>query len=159
MSIAAQSRFPLPPVVPSADDRELARTASLSVAQLLKRRRGLAPELIFPAPRRGQAETVPIPAAAVELIGQMLSQLARGNAVTIIPIHSEMTTQQAADFLGVSRPHLVKLLERTEIPFRKVGAHRRVRVEDLLNYKNRETAARQKALDELAAESQKLGLY
>ncbi len=102
---------------------------------------------------------VPLPAAALELIGQMLFQLARGKAVTIIPIHSEMTTQQAADFLGVSRPHLVKLLKQRELPFRKVGAHRRVRVEDLLAYKKHEDTGRQKALDELAEVSQKLGLY
>lgn len=136
----------------------MARTSSRTVFQFLKQHRG-QPHLTFPAQGRSARELVPLPAAALELIGQMLSQLARGKAVTIIPIHSEMTTQQAADFLGVSRPHLVKLLQQREIPFRKVGAHRRVRVEDLLAYKKHEDTGRQKALDELAEESQKLGLY
>lgn len=158
MSTTTASRFPLPPVVPSAEDQQLARESSRTVYQFLEQHRG-RPELTFPAHGRSEREFVPLPAAAVELLAQMLSQLARGKAVTIIPIHSEMTTQQAADFVGVSRPHLVKLLQQKEIPFRKVGAHRRVRVEDLLAYKKREDTARQKTLDELAEESQKLGLY
>jgi excisionase family DNA binding protein len=103
-------------------------------------------------------EAVPLPAAAAPLIAQILAQLALGNAVTIIPIHSELTTQQAADLLGVSRPHLVRLLHEKKVPFRRVGSHRRVRFSDLMAFKTTEDTARQKTLDALAAQAQELGL-
>lgn len=88
----------------------------------------------------------------------MLSQIAQGNAVTLLPIPAELTTQEAANLLNVSRPHLVKLLEAGEIPFHKVGTHRRVRFEDLMRYKEHINQKRMEALDELAAQAQELNL-
>ena len=104
------------------------------------------------------SETVQLPASAVRLLIDILEQMAQGNAVTIVPIHAELTTQQAADLLNVSRPFLIKLLEEEEIPYYKVGTHRRVRAEDLLAYKKEKMEKRRKALDELAALDQELGL-
>ena len=77
--------------------------------------------------------------------------------MTLIPIDAEMTTQEAADYLNVSRPHLVKLLEAGDIKFHKVGSHRRVRFK-MRTYKEQAAAGRAKALDELAAQAQELGL-
>jgi excisionase family DNA binding protein len=99
-----------------------------------------------------------VPRQAFELFLEVLGQLANGNAVTILPVHAELTTQQAADLLNVSRPHLVRLLEEQAIPYRRVGAHRRVLAADVFAYRRRDDVRRAKLLEELAAEAQRLDL-
>ncbi len=84
--------------------------------------------------------------------------MARGNAVRVLQVKAELSTQQAADLLNVSRPHLVKLLERGEIPYYRAGSHRRVVLEDLLVYKERRDQERLEALDEITRISDDLGL-
>jgi excisionase family DNA binding protein len=103
-------------------------------------------------------QTLVLPQSVARLLSHILTEMAEGNAVTMIPIHAEMTTQEAADFLNVSRPHLVQLLERGGIPHRKVGTHRRVRFEDVRRYKAKVEADRNAALDELAQLSQDMGM-
>ncbi|MBF0307872.1 MAG: helix-turn-helix domain-containing protein [Alphaproteobacteria bacterium] len=99
-----------------------------------------------------------LPHAATRLLTHVLAEMAAGNAVTLIPIHAEMTTQEAADHLNVSRPFLIGLLDRGEIPHHRVGTHRRVRFEDVKDYKDRIDVQRRAVLDQLAAEAQDLGL-
>lgn len=103
-------------------------------------------------------QTLVLPQSVARLLSHILTEMAEGNAVTMIPIHAEMTTQEAADFLNVSRPHLIGLLERGDIDFHKVGTHRRVRFQDVKGYKDRLTTDRSQALDELAKASQDLGM-
>lgn len=104
------------------------------------------------------SSVVTLPAPALQLLVRILSEMAEGNAVTLVPHHTELTSQQAADLLDVSRPHLVKLLENGEIPFHKVGSHRRVRFTDVLAYKRRIDGARLEAFRKLSELSQDLGL-
>lgn len=104
----------------------------------------------------GEEETIELPAGAVKPLQAILEDMASGRAVTIVPQDAELTTQQAADSLNVSRPFLVQLLEQKKLPFRLVGTHRRIRFEDVLRYKENIDAERRKVLDQLAAEAQDL---
>ncbi len=128
-----------------------------ALARFLKRNKQKQPTVGI-RPEGLESETVEVPRRAFELFVEILSQMADGNAVTIVPVHAELTTQQAADLLNVSRPFLVRLLEGRKIPFRKVGTRRRIRFSDLLTYKRIEEARQKSALDELTAEAQRLGL-
>lgn len=103
-------------------------------------------------------QSVTVPREAFALFLEVLGQMANGNAVTIVPVHAELTTQQAADYLNVSRPYVVQLLESGKLPFRKVGKHRRVLFEDLATFKRREEERRKQVMQELADEAQRHGL-
>lgn len=144
------------PIQPSDDEVTLAQQASRALSHLAGPGRAVHVEAV--EAKGGQKETFVLPAVAVRLLLDMLGQMAAGHAVTVVPIHAELTTQEAADMLNVSRPFLVCLLEQGKVPFHRVGTHRRVRYGDLLAYKHREHNARHKALDELARQGQELGL-
>jgi excisionase family DNA binding protein len=101
---------------------------------------------------------VSIPMSALRLLIEVLTEIGEGNAVNIIPIHAELTTQEAADALNVSRPFFVKLLEEKKIPFHKTGTHRRVKYQDVMNYKNTIDASRSETLNELAQQAQALNM-
>ena len=105
-----------------------------------------------------EGDEVVLPARVVEMLRAVLEQLAQGNAVTVVPAHTEVTTQQAADLLNVSRPYLVQMLEEGRIPHHKVGPRRRIRLADLLSYMQRDEARRRETLRELTREAQELGL-
>lgn len=102
----------------------------------------------------GESDDLVLPGHVLQILLEVLSELAKGNAFSLIPYHQEISTQEAANLLNVSRPFLVGLLEKKEIPFRKVGAHRRVAFTDVLAYKDKTDKLRTSALDELAEMSQ-----
>ena len=90
------------------------------------------------------------------LLFEILDNMAMGKSITLIPSEAEVSTQQAADMLNVSRPHLVKLLEKGEIPFKKVGSHRRIQLKDLINYDKKIKQTRSDELDFIAEQAQDL---
>lgn len=107
----------------------------------------------------GPETQVIIPAVAFRFFVEVLAELANGNAVTVAPVHAELTTQQAADLLNVSRPYLIRLLDEERMPYRRVGNRRKVQLVDVLDYKRHDDARRQEVLDELSREAEDLGLY
>jgi excisionase family DNA binding protein len=148
----------MPAVPASSPTTDIAREASEAerhLRRLTQRHPGRALRLTGDG---APADVVVVPAPAVELLVRVLSHLANGETVTILPDRAELTTQQAAALLRVSRPTLIQLLEAGRIPHRRVGTHRRVRLDDLLAFQAREAADRASALAELTAEAQALGL-
>lgn len=138
------------PVVPSTDDARIAKRSSETLAEYVNHSLSV---------RIGDSNNeVELPEGAVRLLVDILVNMAEGNAVTLIPVHAELTTQQTADLLGVSRPFLIRLLEEGVIPYHKVGTHRRVYFEDVCAYKKRITEERESALDGLVAEAQTLNM-
>ena len=105
---------------------------------------------------KNQAHQIELPTSALRLLVDILSELADGNAVKVVPVHAELTTQEAADLINVSRPHLVKLLETGELPYHKTGKHRRVRFDELMKYKSERDDASERAMSELAKQAQAL---
>ena len=107
----------------------------------------------------GEKAELILPRTTLSLLSRMLREVGHGKNVVLLSTDAEVTTGQAADFLNVSRPYVVKLLEEGKIPYRRVGPRRRVILGDLLRYKEREEAKRHRGLDELVAEAQKLEMY
>ena len=107
----------------------------------------------------GNRADLSVPQATLPLLLSLLRQMGHGKGVAIVTTDTELTTQQAADILNVSRPYFVKLLTESKIPYRSVGSRRRVLVANVLRYKQDEIISRNRGLDELVAEAQKLGIY
>jgi len=142
--------------LPSPD---ASKEAQVALRQLSPIARKKAPRVLeVKAAGEQKAQSVIVPREAFDLFLEILGQMANGNAVTIVPVHAELTTQQAADVLNVSRPFVVKLLEDKKLPHRLVGTHRRIKMADLMAFKAKDEAERARVLDELAAEAEKHGL-
>ena len=144
----------LAPTLPSEAEAALAKETSRVLSS-----RGQTEEplklRILDDPAKG---TLKVPASAVRMLVHILDEMARGNAVTLIPVRAELTTQEAADMLNISRPSLIQLLNDGKIEFRRVGTHRRIRLKGLTAYKRRADADRRAALAELAAYDRELGI-
>lgn len=146
------------PVAPTPAEAVLAQESSRHLAKIvasLPKQQALQMRI---ATGEGPDEQVSIPMSAFRLLNDILTQMAQGNAVTLIPIHAELTTQQAADLLNVSRPFLVEQLDKNVIPHRRVGTHRRVQFKDLMDYKREMDRKRLTVLDELTSEAEELGM-
>jgi excisionase family DNA binding protein len=140
---------------PTETEVASARQSSRQLEPYLETSQRLALQIVADG-RPGEVLTVP--RGALKLLSHILAEMAQGNAVTLIPIHAELTTQEAADLLNVSRPFVVRLLEEGHIPHHKVGTHRRVLFRDLMAYKKRSRAECVQALDALAAQAQELNM-
>lgn len=142
-----------PQILPDSEASALARASAEELSRLLGQ---------IPQAERAQVKLdgndLILPRQALALLRDLLVEMAQGNAVTIVPTHAELTTQEAANLLNVSRPHLVKLLEGGDIPFTKAGTHRRIRYQDLMTYREQRMQESRNALDELTEQAQELDM-
>jgi excisionase family DNA binding protein len=142
--------------LPRTQDIEAATIAHRALAAYLAT--GLETKLVQLVDSHDRADPINLPMAALQLLCESLSELADGNAVKIVPVHAELTTEEAADLLNLSHTYPVKLLETGKLAFHKTGKHRRIRLNDLMTYTQARDEASQSALDNLAAEAQELRL-
>jgi excisionase family DNA binding protein len=152
--MATMATATVAPNLPSEAETTLAKETSRILASHLSAGDSLRLCLLDDPAKR----SIKIPASAVRILVRALEEMALGNAVTLIPVRAELTTQEAADMLNISRPSLIQLLDQGKIEFRRVGTHRRIRFEGLIAYKRRADADRRAALAELAAYDQELGI-
>lgn len=145
------------PVTPTDEEVGLAREAGQQLAKLALAALDKPVEVKVKG-SGAKGETLVLPASSLKLLADILQQMAQGHGVAVLPIDAELSTQQAAEVLHVSRPFLVKLLDERKLPHRKVGAHRRVLLRDVLDYKQKVDSERLKVLQELADQAQELGM-
>ena len=148
--MATRPEAGMPLCIPSERDAALAGRAGRALDALI--------DGTEPVSARFGDQTVDLPASALRLLREILDWMAQGKGVVLTPLHTELTTREAAELLQVSRTHLVQLLDEGRIPCRKVGSHRRVRAEDILAWRRETELRRREALDGLTADDQKLGL-
>ncbi|WP_417625094.1 helix-turn-helix domain-containing protein [Paremcibacter congregatus] len=139
--------------LPDEKEKELAGVGSRMFAKYIDEK-----DVSLRVVSESNGETITIPQKTLRHIIDLLTEISKGNAVTLMPVHMELTTQEAANILHCSRPHLIKLLNQGKIAYEKVGTHRRIRCQDLLDYKSRRKQVEQEAARELTALSQELDL-
>lgn len=142
--------------LPTREEQEVARKGKEALERITGNQKDPAEPIEIGV--EGETDHVKIPASAFKFLSNILDLMAQGKAVSIIPSDAEVTTQQAADMLNVSRPHIVKLLEQDEIPYYMVGTHRRIKLQDLEAYRADMEKEREEALTELARQAQELDL-
>ncbi len=140
---------------PSKEERRTAMASYNALAATLNELKKENPEIEIEETN----EKIQIPLNALKLLADILREISHGRPVSIVPLATEMTTQAAAEILGCSRPHVVKLLDKQEIPSTKVGRHRRVKYEDVIDYKKEVTAKRKQLLKEVMQADEEDGLY
>jgi excisionase family DNA binding protein len=157
---STERRTPLPSILeqeataPAESERPALDKIENVLKAALKARERHIPKLVGP-----HGEEIELPESVFNVLSKLVHHMAHGRAVMVVPVNKELTTQEAADILNVSRPFLVKLLEQDEIPFTKIGTHRRIRFIDLMAYKKRRDTERRQGLSRLTQMSQEMGLY
>lgn len=151
----AANPYAIETIMPTEKDALLAEQSGRILASYVQSTRSLTIQIIKKGKDPAQ---ISLPPLAIRLLMDILTQIAEGNAISLVPIHVELTTQEAADLLNVSRPYLVTLLKEGKIPYRKVGTKRRVLAKDVLHYKTKIDELRFKALEELSKQAQELGM-
>jgi excisionase family DNA binding protein len=132
----------------------LPESQGAQIRELNRMLQGGAPALVG-----ADGEKMELPDAVFRLLKDIVRNMQLGRAIILIPENQQLTTQRAADLLGVSRPHFIKLLEAGELPYHKAGSHRRIYLRDLVAYQKRRDAERKRALDHIAKEAYEAGLY
>ncbi len=145
----------VPPLPLNAKDKEMVRIAQRCIMASLDHSRAAA---IMLTTDTGEHPTVEVPPAALKLIGQLLGAMSEGRPLVLMPTEQEFTTVEAANFLNVSRPFVIKEVEAGRLPHRKVGSHRRIALEDLLDYAQKMRTKQTSALERLADNARELGL-
>ena len=140
--------------LPTTEEAEEAKISSRALSKYASNDR-LNMKIIL---NGNETEDLILPGSAVNMLLEVLTEMSKGNAMTLMPIDTELSTQQATEILNVSRPYLVNLLEQGEIAFRKVGTHRRVMAKDVFEYKQRIDSERLQALNELTSQAQEHGM-
>ena len=140
---------------PTKEEQKAAKESYGTLASMLKKIHSDYPEIEI----EETSERIKIPINALKLLAKILKETSQGKPISIVPIATEITTQAAAELLGCSRPHLVKLLERGEINFTKVGKHRRIKYEDVIAYKKKLKMEQRKLLAEIMKSDEESGLY
>jgi excisionase family DNA binding protein len=140
---------------PTKEEQRAARESYDALAASIEQLRSEIPEIEI----EETEEKIRIPISALRLLAKILKELSRGNPISIVPIATEMTTQAAAEILGCSRPHIVRLLENGKIPFTKVGKHRRIKYEDLAKFKKEMKIRQRNKIQELMQLDEESGLY
>jgi excisionase family DNA binding protein len=150
MTLLAHRQLP-----PSSQDAALARASGRLLSRYARQKQSLT----LHVQESEQGNPIELPAGAVALLMNILETMAAGRGVTVIPEDAELTTFEAADVLKVSRPYLIKLLDEGAIAYRRVGKHRRIRMEDVMAYKVRDDRARDAVMSQLVREAQEQGVY
>lgn len=140
---------------PSKEEQQIALESYDALASVLKQISSRNPEIEI----EETGERIKVPIRTLQLLSKILQATAQGKPISIVPLAMEMTTQSAADYLGCSRPHLVKLLEEGVIPFTKVGRHRRVKFEDMQKYKKAMKASQKRLLIEMMKQDEEYNMY
>lgn len=140
---------------PSKDEQKIAIESYDALAAVIKELKSKNPEIEIEETQ----ERIKIPLSALKLLGDILEAMSKGKPFSLVPFATEVTTQKAAEMLGCSRPHFVKLLEDGEIDFTKVGKHRRVKFEDVMEYKRKVKAEQKQRIIDIMKSDEELGLY
>jgi excisionase family DNA binding protein len=153
------SSLDLEMVLDTKEDLELAKAAQRCIVSSLDHSKAINIAIVEDGVERlSESPVLRLPPKVLRLFADVLGSLAQGKAIAVMPKELDVTTQEAAMFLNVSRPYLVRLLEEGKIPFHKVGTHRRIRFEDVVQYKEDRQKISKDALQKLADQAQELGM-